>query len=78
MALNTQANGLMAKQMELVLRLCLMVRFMMGTGPMGNLITENVHIQMARFMRVNGKMVNPLAKELRHGLMVENMMAYGD
>lgn len=68
----------MEKLMEMELKHCLMERFMMVSGQMGNFIKESAHIQMGRSMTANGEMGNLLDLELRHGLMEGNMMAIGD
>ena len=51
---------------------------MMASGSMASLITVNVPTQMGRSMKENGKMESLMGKVLRHGVMGDSMMVFGE
>ena len=68
----------MERLMEWELSNCQMVQCMMVNGQMEDLIKVNALIQMEKFMKESGKMGSLLDQELKLGMMVGNMMDYGE
>jgi hypothetical protein len=77
MGLDIQEIGLKERLEEMEQKNSQMGQFLKVHGKTPNSNMENVRMLMDKLMKVNGKMVNPKAKALKHGLMVDNTKVNG-